>query len=441
MITLLNNKRTRKKILVIITFLVFVRIGSLIPVPGVNTDFMKNLVSGSEFQFINTIMGNSLSHMSLFALSISPYITASIIIQLMTLVLPRIEDLSREGKSGQEKLQKIINYTGITIGFIQSLCMAVGFGMKGLFITYSLQSVLLATCVWTMGSAILIILSEKITKLDMGNGVSYVLMLNILSALSTDVIVVFERLCINNTMFQIVVCISIVVFAFALLVAVSVFLNVSEKRIAIKFSRKRANEEIVDYLPIPMNICNVMPVIFTGSILGLLSLLSVLTNNNILRTISTYLTQTNWFQLHNLQYTIGVFVYIALVFYFAHFYLDVTFNSDEIAYRLKQQGATIPGIRPGITTAEYLKENANKIMIFGNIIVLAIVLGTVFVCNILNIGILSVGGTSMLIVTNVVIDNYKKIKVTAQSIKSSSYVRTNKKQSSLFRVKGVRHAK
>jgi preprotein translocase subunit SecY len=316
--------------------------------------------------------------------------------------------------------------------------MAIGLGKKGLLDTYNWQTILFMTCVWTLGSAVLILLSEKISKFEMGNGVSYILLLNILSSFPFDVFRVQERLVNRENAFASVLFMIIAGVVFLLFIAVAVFLNLSEKRIPIKFSRKSISGGNNDHLPVPLNVCNVMPIIFTGSIFSMISILAAFSKSTILVTITRYLTQSNWFDIKNPIYTIGTILYVILVFFFANFYLDIAFNSDEIAYRLKQQGATVPGIRPGNPTSEYLRKNAKEMKTIGTVIVLILVLGSTLLCNVLNIGVLSIGGTSILIVVNVIIESSKKLKTVAQSVKSTSYYSRNKK-GSLFRSKGVKN--
>ena len=190
-------------------------------------------------------------------------------------------------------------------------------------------------------------------------------------------------------------------------------------------------------MPISLNICNVMPVIFTGSIISMVNIAATFSSNQILLTISKYLSPNNWFITGSLKYTLGCIVYILLAYFFANFYLDIAFNATEIAQRLKAQGATIPGIRPGKPTSEFLHTNAFEMMVLGTGLMLCIVLGASLVCNIFGIGVLSIGGTSILICVNVIIETYKKIKTAAQSVRVQSYYKKKNSRKSLFQMKGV----
>lgn len=437
--SLIINKEIKNKLLLILVFIIFVRIGSIIPIPGINSEYMKAIMSGSGFEFVNMITGNSFSKMSLFALSISPYITASIIIQLLTMIIPKLEDLSKDGKTGQEKIRKITNTTGIVISFMQSLFMAIGFGSRGLLNPYTWWMILIATFIWTAGATILIILGERITKMDIGNGISYILLFNILSTFPGDLFVIYKRFSADSVPAALTLKLILAGIVFWVFLAGCIFLNLSEKRVQIRFSRKNISGEQGRTFPISLNICNVMPVIFTSSIISMITIAATFTSNNMLISVAKYLTPTNWFLSGNFKYSLGCLVYIGLAYFFANFYLDIAFNATEIAQRLKTQGATIPGIRPGKPTAEYLRMNAFEMMLFGTGLMLLIVLGASLIYNLCGIGVLSIGGTSILICVNVIIETHKKLKTAAQSARNQSYYRKNDARKSLFQVKGAYH--
>ena len=297
--------------------------------------------------------------------------------------------------------------------------------------------VLIETCFWTLGATILIIMGEKITKLDLGNGISFILLFNILSTFPGDLMVVYERFSYDSKPVAIALKLFLAIAVFMVFLAGCIYLNLSEKRIQIRFSRKSINNEQGKDLPISLNICNVMPVIFTGSIISMVNIAATFSSNQILLTISKYLSPNNWFITGSLKYTLGCIVYILLAYFFANFYLDIAFNATEIAQRLKAQGATIPGIRPGKPTSEFLHTNAFEMMVLGTGLMLCIVLGASLVCNIFGIGVLSIGGTSILICVNVIIETYKKIKTAAQSVRVQSYYKKKNSRKSLFQMKGV----
>ena len=197
---LFKSKELRNKILIIFAAMVFIRIGSVIPIPGVNAEYMQTIMENSGLGFFNMLTGNSFSQMSLFALSISPYITASIIIQLLTVVFPSLEELRKDGKTGREKIERYTTILGVVLAFIQSLFMSLAFGSQGLLDPYTWWMVAITTIVWTAGAGILIFIGTRITKMEVGNGISYILICNILSTFPNDVFNLYNC-CINCSVY------------------------------------------------------------------------------------------------------------------------------------------------------------------------------------------------------------------------------------------------
>lgn len=433
---LFKNKELRNKIILIIGAMILVRVGSVIPIPGVNTEYMQALMQNSGFGFLNMLTGNSFSKMSFFALSISPYITASIIVQLMTIVIPRLEDLTKEGKTGKETIEKITMGVGITLAFIQSLCMAIGFGSRGLLNPYTWWMVVIMTIIWTAGAALLMVIGNLITKLDLGNGISYILVCNILSTFPGDVFTVYEML-MSGKIVPLQIVIGIMIFMiFIALCMVCILLATAEKRIPTTFSGKVNGYSNKQDLPIPLNTCGVMPIIFSGSIMSLPVLASsFFPNVGWLSIVASFCNQGQWFRKEALWFTLGIVIYILMTYYFTTFYLEVNFNPTELANNLKTQGAVIPGIRPGKPTADYIQEVSGKVAFVGTTFMLMIILLMDLVCNITGIGSLSIGGTSILICVSVIIESAKTIKTAAQAYKGRSYY---VREGAAFKLLGVK---
>ena len=432
---LLRNKELRNKILIIILAMIVVRIGSVIPIPGVNAEYMRLLMEGNNFGFLNMLTGNSFSQMSFFALSISPYITASIIVQLMTVVIPRLEELAKEGKTGRETLEKINMCVGLMLALVQSLFMAIGFGSRGLLNPYTWWMVVIMTVVWTAGAGVLMLIGNMITKLELGNGISYILVCNILSTFPGDLFTLYEVL-MNGKIIPVQIVIGVIVIAvFAVLVYACVILSTSEHRIKMTFSGKMNGISNKQDLPIPLNTCGVMPIIFSGSIMSLPSLAATFFPNvKWLTVVSRFLNQTYWFRMDSFYYTFGILLYIALTYYFTSFYLEVNFNPTEMANNLKAQSATIPGIRPGKPTSDYIQKVSSKVAMVGTTLMLAIIVLMMIVCNLTNVGTLSIGGTSILICVSVIIESSKSIKTAMQTYRSKYYER----KGSAFKLLGAK---
>ena len=415
---ILKDKELMKKLAFIFLSMIFIRIGSVIPLPFIDTSIVKDFFNNSGFGFLNLITGNSLSQMSFFALSISPYITASIIIQLLTVSIRRLEELSKDGKTGQDKIQMITNVIAIIFAFAQSIGLAIGFGKQGMLRPFTWYTVLLCVFIWTIGSGILIYIGEKITKFNLGNGISSVFPNDILS---------LKEVFIDNKIPAVQILNGTVISVILIILIFScIFLSTTEKRIPMIFSRKVNGFTNKNYLPIPLNTCGVMPIIFSSSVMSLPIIIGMFINNNILTTINQYFNQSNWFDFNNLKYTLGAIVYIGLTYLFTLFYLEINFNVYEISQNLKMQGATIAGIRQGNPTSEYLGKITKKLALTGTTISLLIIISIMVLTHSFGISSLSIGGTSILICVAIILESKKAIQTEFDSAKNRSYISSQK---------------
>ena len=418
-----KNKSLRKKILILIGTMTLIRIGSQIPIPGVNTEYMKVILENSGLSFINMMTGSSFSQMSLFALSISPYITASIVFQLLAIAVPAIEEWHKDGKTGKEKLERATVILAMVLALIQALFMSIGLGRQGLLEPYTWWMAMITTTIWTGGAGLLIYIGNRITKLNIGSGISYILLFNILSTFPQDLYTLYEIFMSGKKIqFQIVYAV-IIAMIFAAIVIACIGIHLAAKKIPTTFSGKMANGYTYKHdLPIPLNACGVMPIIFSGTIISVpLMISNFLPEVSWLNKLSMYLNERNWFNTITPQYSLGAILYIVLTLVFAVFYLDITLNPMEMANNLRQQGAVIPGIRPGKPTADYLKNTIKKVGMFGAVLVLALILVMTLICNCSGASSLSIGGTSILICVNVVIDSAKAIRIEQQSSNPYAY--------------------
>lgn len=419
--TKLEGLSIQGKILFIMISVIIIRAGSLIPLPFVNTDYMRMLLGDGGLGFINSVTGGSFYQMSVFALSISPYITASIIIQLLSIVFPELEAMRKEGKSGEDKYKRITAATGIGLAFLQSAGMAVGLGSSGLLQPFNVFTVIGAIVIWTVGAAAIIGIGELITKLGIGNGVSIILAANILSTLPSDVDTVKTVLIDRRDTAGIAVNSCIVAAVFLCILASCIVLTKTVKKVRVVQSRKLAGSAD-SFFPVPLNTCSVMPVIFASSITSLPILISRFVppmQTGAAGHVMKAITPSYWFLPEMPYYTVGVIVYAALTTFFTYFYLSIGFNPYEIAANFKKSGTVIPGIRPGNPTAEYIEKLSTRVALLGNACMTALILFMHFVCNASGLGTLSIAGTSILICTNVVLEE-KKLVDTETLIKSYS---------------------
>jgi hypothetical protein len=423
MLTTLRNafkvKEVREKLLYTFFMLVVIRLGSNIPIPGVKTDFFRNFFaqqSGDAFGFFNALTGGSFESLSILALSITPYITSSIIIQLMTIAIPKLEEMQNDGEEGRKKIIEYTRYVTVALAFIESIAMAIGFGRQGLINNFGIKSVVVVVVTMTAGSAFLMWIGERITEKGVGNGISVVLLFNILSSLPQDLVVLYTRFIANKTVAVKVVIGLIIIAAILAMVVFVIVLNDAERRIPVQYSAKTQGRKMVggqsSNIPLKVNTANVMPVIFASSIMSfpvVISQFFAVNPNTVWGKILAVLNSSNWFVPERPKYSIGVIIYVALVIIFAYFYTSITFNPLEIADNMKKQGGFIPGIRPGKPTSDYLTNILNYIIFIGACGLLVVAIIPIILSGIFTVSRLSFSGTSLIIIAGVILETLKAI--------------------------------
>ena len=412
-------KDVRRKIFYVLMMLVVIRLGSQMPVPGVNTSFFANYFANNTneaFSFLNAFTGGGFDRFSIFALSITPYITSSIIIQLLTIAIPRLEEMQRDGEEGRKKMTAITRYVTVGLALFESVAMAVGFGRQGLLTTFNAVNVIVVVAALTAGSAFLMWVGEQINDKGVGNGISMVLLINILSRIPQDMVTLYETFVKGKTIARgllMWIIIAVVIIAVVVLVLI---LNGAERRIPVQYSKKMVGRKMMGgqstNIPLKVNTAGVIPVIFASSIMSFPTVIAQLTGkgngtgigSEILRGLSS----NNWCNPKQLQYTWGLLLYIVLCVFFAYFYTSITFNPLEVADNIKKQGGFIPGIRPGKPTSDYLTNILNYIIFIGAVgliivCVIPFIFNGVFGANV------SFGGTSIIIIVGVILETVKQI--------------------------------
>lgn len=388
-----------------------IRIGTVIPIPFVNKTYMQS-VTGNGTTFLSILLGGSMSQMSLFALSISPYITASIVIQLMTVVIPKLEEIQKDGKTGQDKYKKIVSRTGIIFSFVQALLMAIGFGSQGLLSPYNVWTVIGATAIWTVGAIILIIVGEFLDNFQLGSGISMILLCNILSSIPTDGITLYDTFVSGQSIAMKALAAGVIVLIFIIAMIACVVLITATKNIPVKISGKIEGSCPKQDIPIPLITCNVMPYIFASSLLSMPLLLERFfpkLEEGIIGKIIASLNSSNWFLIEHPVRSAGAVIFIALTFFFTLFYIDFAFNPQEMAMNLKRQGAFVAGIRPGKPTEDYLAGIIHHVALWGNALMVLLIMIITAICNISGAGSMSLSGTSLIIAVSVLYDLYVRI--------------------------------
>ena len=364
-------KDIRKKLLYTFAMLVVIRIGSQLPIPGVETAFFKDFFAqqnNDAFGFFNAMTGSSFTNMSVFALSITPYITSSIIMQLLTIAIPKLEEMQRDGEDGRKKIAEYTRYVTVALALIESIAMAVGFGGQGLLSEFNAISVIIAVVTMTAGSALLMWIGERITENGVGNGISIVLLFNIISSLPSDASTLYTRFMSGKSVAVSAVAAIIIVAIVIAIVVFVVVLQDGERRIPVQYSKKMQGRKMVggqsSNIPLKVNTAGVIPVIFASSIMSFPVVIaqffgSRINYDSIGGHILLMLNSSNWFKPERPVYSIGMLVYIALIIVFAYFYTSITFNPLEVANNMKKSGGFIPGIRPGKPTSDYLNSILN----------------------------------------------------------------------------------
>ena len=413
-------KDIRNKILFTIFMLFVIRIGSNIPIPGVATDFFSNLIdkfnARDAFGFISTMTGGSLEQMSVLALSITPYITSSIITELLTIAIPPLEEIRKEGDDGRRKIAEYTRYVTVALAFLESTAMAIGFGNQGFLVDYNALSVIVAIVSMTAGSAFLMWIGERITENGLGNGISIVLLFNILSSFPQDLRTLYEKFMNGKApAFQVTYAIFVTAALFALVV-ISVILESARREIPVQYASRIAGRSSMggreSNIPLKVNTAGVIPVIFSTSIMSLpiivLQFLDAI--NTPVGQVLQVLNSGTWFKAEYPQFSIGAVIYVFLTIFFAYFYTSITFNPSEVSMNIKKQGGFIPGIRPGSETSAYLERLLNYIIFIGAVGLVLVSLIPTVASSIFNISRISFAGTSLLIVVGVVLETLEVIK-------------------------------
>ena len=412
-------KEMRRKLLYLIWMIFVIRIGSQLPVPGVDSDFFKQWFesnTGDAFNFFDAFTGGSFTQMSIFALNITPYITSSIIIQLLTIAIPALEEMQRDGEEGRKKLTAITRYVTVGLALFESVAMAIGFGRQGMIPNMSFLKGIVVVASLTAGSAMLMWLGERITEKGIGNGISIVLTINIVSRIPSDMSLLYENFVKGKTIAKGMLAACIIAVIILFVVVLVLILNGAERRIPVQYSRKMVGRKMMGgqstNIPLKVNTAGVIPVIFASSIMSFPSIIAQFAGkgngtgigSEILRGLSS----NNWCNPSQIQYSWGLIVYVVLCVFFAYFYTSITFNPLEVADNIKKQGGFIPGIRPGKPTSDYLTKILNYIIFIGAVGLVIVAVIPFFFNGVFGADV-SFGGTSIIIIVGVVLETLKQI--------------------------------
>jgi len=389
----------QKVVFTLAMFLVF-RAGTHIPVPGVDVSVIEQMfTSGNLFGLLDLFSGGALSKFSVFAMSITPYINASIIMQLLTVVVPKFEQWAKEGEEGRKKITQITRYGTVLLGFVQAIGMAIG--LKAAIINPSIGSMLLIALTLTAGTTFLMWLGEQITEKGIGNGISLIIFAGIVSRIPDGVYVIYQYLAAGTiNYFNLLLFLIIGVAMIVLVISISQ----GQRRIPVQYAKRVVGRKTYGghstHIPLKVNQAGVIPIIFASSVLMFPVTIAQFINIPWVKTVA------DWFAWGTPLQTM---LYALLIIFFTYFYTAVTLNISDMAENMKKYGGFIPGLRPGKPTADYLDKVMTRITLAGSVFLAFIAILPNFIAVVTNIPGVYFGGTALLIVVGVALDTMKQI--------------------------------
>ena len=424
LVNALKVKDIRKRLLFTLFALIVVRIGCQIPAPGINQSMVKSWLGEMDLGFFDALTGGSFTSMSILALNISPYINSSIIMQLMTIAIPKLAELQKDGESGRKKIAEISRYLTVALSLIESSAMAIAFSRNGYTQDKKILTIIIIVLCFTAGSAFLMWLGENITEYGVGNGISIILTINIMAKLPSDFTNLYEVFIKGASKTVNAVLAAVIIIAVVLATTILIILlQDAIRKIPVQYSKKVVGRKMVggnnSYIPLRVNTSGVIPVIFAISLMQFPIIISSFFgvqgktggSATIWEKILYTLNDDHWFNLESFsdfKYTLGALLYVLLIIFFAYFYTSVTFNPMEVSSNMKKSGGFIPGIRPGKPTTEYLTTILNRIVFIGAVMLIVVALIPIFFAGAFNASI-SFGGTSLIIIVGVVLETLKQI--------------------------------
>ena len=423
----LKVKEIRKRLLYTFFMMIVVRLGCQIPIPFVNSatiaEIMKNNFASDSFSFFSAMTGGSMEKMSILALNITPYITASIIMQLLTIAIPKLDELQKDGEEGRKKIAEITRYLTVGLAIIESTAMTIGFANQGIFNTDTISYgdmhairkwgvIVTGILAMTAGSAVLMWIGEQITEKGVGNGISIVLTINIISGMPSDIAGLFTNYVKGASSIggKILACLIIIAVIVGIVVLV-VILQDATRKIAVQMSQKVQGRRQVggqqSNIPLKVNTAGVIPIIFASSLLQFPVVIASFFGKS--PEWANYLSQSHWCNPAHPKYSIGFVVYLLLIVFFAYFYTSITFNPREVAKNLNDRGGFIPGIRSGKPTVQYLTKILNYIILIGAVGLIIVAVIPIVASGVAgaNVGF---GGTSIIIIVGVILETLQTIK-------------------------------
>lgn len=394
----------RNRLLFTGAMLLVLRLGAHIPVPGIDLSQVANLFAGGGLLgLVDLFSGGAFRTMSIFAMGVSPYINSSIIMQLLTIVIPRLEELQKEGGEGQKVINQYTRYGTLILGVVQAFGLGLTLRNTGALTNPSWGQVTLVMLTMTAGTCFVMWLGEQITEKGIGNGISLIIFANIVARLPRTVADIWGLARSGSISWLIVILLAIVAIG---IVAGTVWVTEGVRKIPVQYAKRVVGRRMyggqTTYLPIKVNQAGVIPVIFAQSLLLFPS------------TIANFLSPTNWFRMKvntylNYQSPLYLILYLVLTVFFTYFYTAITFNPTDVSDNIKKNGGFIPGLRPGKPTADYLARVSERITLVGGLFLGAIAVLPTAIIAFTGVQDAYLGGTALLIVVGVALETMKQI--------------------------------
>ena len=416
----LRVEEVRKRLLYTFFIILVVRLGSELPIPGVDREYLSDLFTNTSvdaFNFFDAMTGGSFANCSVFALSVTPYINASIIMQLLTIAIPKLEEIQKDGEEGKKKINRWTRYATVILALIEATAMAIGFGNQ-LIVDYTWYNVIIVVLTMVGGSSLLMWIGEQNTEHGIGNGISIILMINILARIPQDFLTLYNRFVKGQNILLALLAIVIILAVIVGMVMFVVLLSDGVRKIPVQYAKRIQGRKTVggqtSNIPLKVNTAGVIPVIFASSLMSFPAVIAQFFEvdyTTVGGKILLGLQSSSWciFTADAWYYSFGMLLYIALIIAFAYFYTSITFNPVEVAENMKKQGGFVPGIRPGKPTSEYLNHILNYLVFMGAVGLTIVALIPVVVSGVFSVASISFGGTSIIIIVGVVMETLKQI--------------------------------
>ncbi len=413
-----SNPDIVRKILFTFLILLVFKLGTYLPIPLIDTVGVKQLLDGNSFlTILNTFSGGGLSSFSVLALGISPYITAEIVVQMLQMIIPKLKEWSEQGETGKAKVNRITRYVTVVLAFVQALALLFGLGSRPENI---LQANVLAdkdlfwlfyiymAIVITAGSAFTMWLADLITRHGVGNGSSMIITAGIVSSIPSMFTTLWSKYITAGVTVSSVICFILVILLYIIMILLVIFMEGAKRRVPIQYANRQGNTN--SDIPIKLNCAGVIPVIFASTILSI-----PLTIIGMMGLSTETSSVAKWFdQIFNYQQPIGMVIYVVFIYFFAFFYSFLQMDPDKMADNLSKQGAYIPGYRPGEDTKIQLSKLLFRITLIGATYLAVLALVPIIVSKIFGFttseqSVITVGGTSLLIIVGVAIETVKQL--------------------------------